>query len=65
MDSERQTPGFEKVRRIEFGVAAAAAAAAVEAELAETAVHAFGDRHRSASASPLATLASSSSFSNL
>ena len=46
-------------------MAAAAAAAAVEAELAETAVHAFGDRHRSASASPLATLASSSSFSNL
>ena len=43
-------------------MAAAAAAAAVEAELAETAVHAFGDRHRSASASPLASMASSLSY---
>ena len=56
-EPEKQTLGFEKGRWSESGAPAAA-----EAELAETAVDAFSDSLRSASASPFPTLPSFVSF---
>ena len=58
IELEKQTLGFEKGRWSESGAPAAA-----EAELAETAVDAFSDRHRSAYASPHPTFSSISSLS--